>query len=164
MIERRVELWAIPSEQGVKAITSNGVLRESGDLVMGGIVAAEAARRHPELPGILGACVMNSNGRLGIPVERKDFRGNLYPMGNVPFYVAKYNMISFPTKSIYWENSEIGLIALSAYRLTERMQQFGLQRVFLPRPGCTNGGLDWATQVRPLLEPILPDSVTVVYT
>jgi len=32
----------------------------------------------------------------------------------------------------------------------------------LPRPGCSNGGLDWETEVKPVISKILSDRVWVI--
>ena len=37
----------------------------------------------------------------------------------------------------------------------------GITRVYMPMPGCSNGRLDWTTQVRPLIEPLLDDRFVI---
>ena len=146
MKEERRNIWTIPDEEGVKAVTTNGVWYSKEGricLVMGAGIAKQAASRIPELPFILGEAV--------------------FKLGNHPFYVEKHNIISFPTKYDWRDNSSIELIIRSAQGLMTTIEQFDIQHVFLPRPGCSNGGLDWESEVRPAIEDILSDKVTVVW-
>ena len=142
MLEMKINLWDIPDEDGVKAITTNGVVNEQGKLIMGAGIAKQAATRYPDLPLILGGYVMIH--------------------GNIPFYIAEYNIISYPTKNNWRNTSPLKLIEQSAHLLVKRIEEEELEHVFLPRPGCSLGGRDYETEVKPLLEPILPDTVTIV--
>ena len=142
MLEKQINIWDIPDEDGVKAITTNGVVNEQGKLIMGAGIAKQAATKYPDLPLILGHYV------------------NIH--GNIPFYIVEYNIVSYPTKNNWRNTSPLKLIEQSAYLLVKRIEEEELEHVFLPRPGCSNGGKDWETEVKPLLEPILPDTVTIV--
>ena len=142
MLELKINLWDISDEDGVKAITTNGVIDKQGKLVMGAGIAKAAAIRYPGLPLILADL--------------------LKIHGNIPFYVAEYNIISYPTKHNWRSPSSLKLIEQSAYILLKRIEEEELKHVFLPRPGCSLGGKDWETEVKPLIEPILPDTVTIV--
>jgi len=142
MLELKINLWDIPDEDGVKAITTNGVVNERGELIMGAGIAKQASTRYPDLPLILGHYV------------------NIH--GNIPFYIVEFNVISYPTKHNWRYPSSLKLIEQSAHLLLKRMEESEIEMVYLPRPGCSNGGKDWETEVKPLLEPILPDTVTVV--
>ena len=142
MLEMKINIWDIPDEDGVKAITTNGVVNDRGKLIMGAGIAKQAAIRYPDLSLILGGLVSIH--------------------GNIPFYIAEYNVISYPTKYNWRNTSSLRLIEQSAYLLLKRIEEEELEHVFLPRPGCSLGGKDWEGEVKPLLEPILPDTVTIV--
>ncbi len=143
MLERRINLWDLSDEDGVKAITTNGVVGSGGKLIMGAGIAKQAAVRYPDLSKILGDLVTT--------------------YGNIPFYVEEHNIITYPTKHNWKAASPLRLIEQSAKLLLMRMKESEIEHVFLPRPGCSLGGRDWEKEVKPLLTPILPDTVTVVY-
>jgi len=143
MLERRINLWDLSDEDGVKAITTNGVVGSGGSLIMGAGIAKQAAVMYPDLPKLLGDLVTR--------------------YGNIPFYVEEHNIITYPTKYDWRAASPLRLIEQSAKLLLMRMKESELEHVFLPRPGCSNGGRDWEKEIKPLLTPILPDTVTVVY-
>jgi hypothetical protein len=52
------------------------------------------------------------------------------------------------------------LIKQSARELMALIEEQGWKQVYLPRPGCFLGRLDWA-QVKPAIENILDDRVIV---
>lgn len=66
-------------------------------------------------------------------------------------------IITFPTKHHWRDESDLELIRTSAEQLIDICEGRGITSCYLTRPGCALGGLDWESQVRPLLEPILDD-------
>jgi hypothetical protein len=54
------------------------------------------------------------------------------------------------------------IIEFSAKALLWQTRILNWRKVLLPRPGCSNGGLDWETQVKPVLEKILNDDRFVI--
>jgi hypothetical protein len=132
-------LW--DHNDGYIAITTNGVIKDNGDLVMGAGVALEAKVRYPELPTILGKYV--------------------FEYGNQPYICKKFKLISFPTKHHFKNPSDIDLILQSARILTKMLDRIDIQKVYMPKPGCGNGGLQWI-YVKPLLEKILDDRFTII--
>lgn len=147
MLEKTINIWDIPDEDGVKAITTNGIRYFGGSeglwyLVMGAGIALQAAKKYPIL-----------QYDLAVLVEK---------FGNLPFYLPDLNLMSFPTKEHWRDPSPLWLIERSALLMLSHMEEFEIEHIFLPRPGCSLGGLDWETEVKPLLDPILPDTVTIV--
>ena len=146
MLEKQINIWDIPDEGGVKAITTNGVVScwnyEQDYLIMGAGIALQAANKYPTLQTDLGVLV-------------REF-------GNLPFYLQDLNLMSFPTKEHWRDPSPLWLIERSALIMLEHMEEFEIEHIYLPRPGCSLGGLSWEGEVKPLIEPILPDTVTVV--
>ena len=144
MFEQRTDLW---TTTGIRAITTNGVVFFNGEgkpeLVMGAGIAKQAKTRYPKLPELLGEWVRAE--------------------GNVPLYIPGYEIVTFPTKENWKHKSPIALIVASARLLAAKIETGEItDTVYLPRPGCLNGGLDWSREVRPAIEDILPDSVVVI--
>lgn len=132
MKELKGDLWS--SDQEYKIITTNGVVRNDGALVMGKGVALQAALRFPEIPKILGSYV-------------KAF-------GNVPLIFNNYKLITFPTKNHWIDKADINLIETSAVKIYNLLPRE--TTAAMTRPGCGNGGLKW-DEVKPRIESILDD-------
>jgi len=140
MLELPGDLWTI--EADARCVTTNGVVRPSGALVMGAGNARQAIQRYPGIDKRLGRLVR--------------------AYGNRPYYLADLGIISFPTKHDWHNDSDLELIQISALHLVELADEHKLARVALPRPGCGLGGLEWA-DVRPVLAVILDDRFLVVH-
>jgi len=130
-------IWDFHKQGKFIAITTNGTIRKDGACVMGKGVAAECKSRYPELPYELG---------------RK-----LKIAGNRPF-LFEPGIVTFPVKHNWWEKADIKLIRKSA----QFLQESAIRELYLVRPGCGNGGLDWEKEVKPVLEKILDDRFIVV--
>ena len=64
-------------------------------------------------------------------------------------------MITFPVKHNWWEAADLGLIERSASELLKIIEVKKIKEaVYLPRPGCGNGRLNWE-DVKKILSPIL---------
>ncbi len=133
------DLWGF---DGVKAITTNGTVRQDGACVMGKGVAYQAKAKYPTLPHMIGKYILNVGNRVGL------------------FYLPNQSrIITFPVKHQWYEKADLDLIRKSVTEL-EALIRLVPMTVFLPRPGCGNGGLLWA-DVKPLVE-VLPDNVYIV--
>lgn len=97
--------------------------------------------------------------------------GYLKKYGNRLFYMGPktdrhtgrtMSVIAFPTKHDWRNDSDLDLIVTSARQLVDVCDKFGIRTCYLICPGCANGHLDWETQVRPAIEPILADDRFVV--
>lgn len=122
-------------------VTTNGMLKQDGTAVMGAGIAKEAAERFPDLPKRLGE--------------------NISKYGNRLFIYRDMRIITFPTKHDWKDKSDLELIQKSCCELMEVALKFGIERISLPKPGCSNGGLSW-DDVRPVIEPLLTNTVTIV--
>lgn len=140
MKERIGDIWKTDCD--IICVTTNGVVKSNGELVMGKGVALQAKKRYLELPYQLGNLV------------------SLY--GNKPYYITyiddDYDIISLPTKHHWIDNSNIELIKKSLLRIKEIIPENC--NVALSRPGCANGNLFWK-DVKQEIEPILDDRFTV---
>lgn len=104
-------------------ITTNGYVKNNGEAVMGAGTAKIAAQLHGDLPNILGDLILAH--------------------GNVPF-ILPYNFISLPVKHHWKEKADLPLINHSLATLRELYHLYGEDKtIYLPRPGCGNGGLSW---------------------
>jgi hypothetical protein len=139
MREIKGNLWDYYGKDNfVILVTTNGFVKKNGECVMGRGCALEAKQRIPQLPYLLGYHIKLN--------------------GNVPFRVPAEPIMTFPTKHVWWEKSDIELIKKSAefYAACDAETTF-----ILPRPGCGNGGLKWV-DVKPVIETILLDNVWVI--
>lgn len=124
MLEMPFSLFDIYAKGGTIAVTTNSVIKTNGEAVMGAGVALEAKAWQPDLPLALGAA--------------------LKLHGNRVFYWAQYRMVTFPTKEDFRDPSTLELIQRSAEELKAVLYANPqLLHVYLPRPGCKNGGLSW---------------------
>lgn len=144
MLEANGNLFEL-AKGGVLCITTNGFVKKNGDAVMGRGCAKQASQRWPDFPKILGSSIKEN--------------------GNIPsvrFGVSGYQaVVAFPVKHNWWERADLELIAESAERLRNTAEALGWSRVFVPRPGCGNGGLRWE-DVKPVLEPYFDDRFVIV--
>lgn len=135
------ELWDYYGRPNtVVGITTNGFVKTSGSAVMGRGCAAEANKRFPELPSILGAHIREE--------------------GNVCWEMSFVPIFFFPVKHNWWNQADLKLIEQSAGRLYVFADDEPKKIYVLPRPGCGNGRLTWE-QVRPVIQ-FLPDNVWVI--
>lgn len=142
MIEREMDLWDAPPGAWI-GITTNGVVKADGSLVMGAGVAREALDRFPGLDAELGRLVRScGNEVFGVHVKGR-------------------SLFSFPTKDHWRDQSYPYLIALSARALARVAADLPNDTFYLPRPGCGMGGMRWA-DVKPLID-FLPDNVIIVH-
>ena len=134
------DLWEA-NPNFIRCITTNGTVKRNGDLVMGRGNALQALRRYPGIQTILGHHVKSS--------------------GNKVCYLLDFNIASFPVKHDWHEKADIQLIKTSCIQLNELLNNLNRSAV-LPRPGCSNGRLNWEEEVRPIIAQILSDRVWVI--
>jgi O-acetyl-ADP-ribose deacetylase (regulator of RNase III) len=145
MIEQKGDVLNPPSDANAICFTNNGVISTNNELVMGGGIALQFKRRWPELPKKFGQQIMRR--------------------GNIPHAIVTNDgvtVVNYPTK-YHWRNpSSLSLIEQSAKDLVELANKEGWTHVYLPRPGVGLGQLDWDSQVRPAIEPILDDRFIIL--
>lgn len=135
-------LWDHYSEDPKCAlvITTNGVVKKNGECVMGRGCAKQAKGYFPGIAKKLGSLIKN--------------------LGNHVYYLGK-GIVSFPTKHNWWEDSDITLIERSAQELVALVDEMRWNSVVVPRPGCSNGRLEW-DDVKPVLEKYLDDRFEII--
>lgn len=132
-------------------VTTNGIRRKDGTAVMGAGIARAAALRYPGLERELGNLLEADGNRVHL----------LHRGGDEPWASEPRDIVSFPTKEHWRDPSTMDLVGRSACELVALADLRGWTRVALPQPGCGLGGLDWETQVGPLLEDLLDDRFLV---
>ena len=135
MREDKINLWEYPAD--ARVITTNGFVKNNGEVVMGRGCAREAVRKYPRLPLLLG--------------------DSLKASGNKTFHFwLKDHILTMPVKHYWWEEADMDLIKKSANELIAIANSWEFEVVAMPRPGCGNGKLDWK-EVGPMLNEILDD-------
>lgn len=127
-------------------ITTNGIVRKDGKAVMGRGIALEAAQKFSWIQTNLGT-------------NLKKYGNNVHYLGN--------NIFSFPVKHHWRDKADIELIKKSCLEIMDALDDLTeerkeKQKVLLVRPGCGNGGLNWETEVKPLISTLLDDRVIIV--
>ncbi len=140
MREATGNLWEADGKF-IKCITTNGITKRNGELVMGRGVAKQAVDRFPNIGYDLGNLIKRN--------------------GNIVYYLEQFNIASFPTKHDWRGKADIYLIKRSCYQLNALLDKLNRLAV-LPRPGCSNGHLDWEREVKPVISQILSDRVWVI--
>lgn len=141
MLEVSGDLWEFHEAGETIVITTNGVVKKNGECVMSRGIALEAKARFPTLPFELGK--------------------KLYESGNHCQYFSEYRLFTLPTKHHWYEKSDIQLIARSLGEFVVYVANAKLDKVYLPRPGCGNGKLDWM-MVRPVVASYLTDNKFII--
>jgi len=138
------ELWEYEKNHPDRwvVITTNGSVKNNGCNVMGSGCAKEWADRNPAAPKWLG--------------DRLKQYG-----ANICYAHSGDRVVTFPTKHLWHQDSDIDLIRNSAQDLAEMADRFPNAIFVLPRPGVGAGKLKW-DDVLPVIEPILPDNVHVI--
>jgi len=122
-------------------ITTNGNVKANGEAVMGKGIALQAKQRYPDIPKELGEAITN--------------------VGNAVYACEGHRIVCFPTKHNWWEKASLELIEESYKQLVQFVSVMVLEGIYLVRPGCSNGQLDWK-DVKPILEKYLDDRFVVV--
>jgi len=144
MQEQKGDIWRLVGIANAICVTTNGICKADGSLVMGRGIALDALKRYPNIAKNLGYKVR--------------LLGNTVHVGAVD---GDTSILSYPTKGDWRDPSDIFLIRKSAVKLVEYATKFNWTLVGLPRPGCGNGFLNWE-DVKRVLSPIF-DERFVVY-
>lgn len=141
------DIFALPKAlNDAVCVMTNGMVKASGVAVMGAGIAKQASMRFDGLAQDLGMLLSK-------------YGNQAYDMGSYKDNISGcwMRVVTFPTKRHWRENSDLALIEASAEQLVDICDQGGITRCYLPCPGCENGGLDWESQVQPLLDAVLDD-------
>lgn len=143
------DLFSIPGKADeAYVVTTNGMTKKDGTAVMGAGIAKYAAQLFPNLPALLGRSLKKYGNRV--------FAYKVSPDG-----INTYNVITMPTKHDWRDSSDLELIKTSCLQMMQVADVNGFTCIHMPKPGCANGRLDWETQVKPAIEPLLDDRFVV---
>lgn len=142
-------MFTIPiTSKEAYVVTTNGMTRKDGTAVMGAGIAKNAAILFPSLPALLGRS-LKKYGNRAFAYRVNDKNGKTY------------NVVTMPTKQDWRNPSDIELIKASCRQMTEIADVNGFTKIYMPKPGCKNGGLDWESQVKPVISQLLDDRFVV---
>ena len=146
------DIFTLPnskSEENIVCVTTNGIIKRDGTAVMGAGIAKTANLRFKVAEKLADS--LRANGNV------------VNDLGTYYWKTSRFHLVAFPTKHDWRNPSDLQLIEQSAKQLVTLVNTNGFQHIFLTRPGCGLGQLDWESQVKPILEPILDDRFTIVY-
>lgn len=159
MIEVTGDLFEYIKDNPVDAIccTTNMVVKANGELVMGAGIAKVFAKKYPTLAKDFGKTVLQMRAKGYVPNVFLAHEPTLKP-------TREYSprIVYFATKDDWRKPSTLEIIEESLKQLTKLSRLNTWDKVVLPKPGCSNGGLDWKEQVRPLCEKYLDDRFIVI--
>jgi hypothetical protein len=134
------DIWKYRGNKTPICVTTNGFVKKNGECVMGRGIANQTKLKFPEFPALVGEKIRQ--------------------FGNKVFYYQGYDIITFPVKHNWWEMADLELIKQSVIQLLEIIDYF--DTVYMTKPGCHNGKLDWETQVKPILEEVFGDTEKII--
>lgn len=136
------DIWNLWKKgNNIICITTNGSIKHNGACVMGRGVALEAKQHISRLDFLVGEAIQQ--------------------VGNIPIFFQTLGICTFPTKHNWWEQSDIELIKKSLEHLIGLCKQNPGHTWYLPKPGCSNGQLEWK-EVRPIIEPLMIPEIVIV--
>lgn len=149
------DIWELYDADEVVCITTNGYVKRNGKAVMGRGTAYQAAQRWPNMAKLLGESIRQA----GNVVQLIRSRLLAFPVKDTGGISDGTNVVAhmrcrFPAGSTVpgWAlKADLDIIRRSLAELAVLREEYGWKRVYLPRPGCGAGELDWA-QVRPLCQ------------
>ena len=145
------DIFELPKNRNeAVCITTKKIEKKNGCAVMGAGIAKQANMSFNGLARDLGALLSQYGNRVYDMGFRKD---------NVTGEWIR--IITFPTKHHWRDKSDLELIKTSAEQLIDICEGRGIATCYLTQPGCANGGLDWDSQVKPLIERILDDRFVI---
>lgn len=142
--EIKGNVWDVLNYTTSVCILTNNTVLENGNNIMGAGIAKEAKTRNPGLEKVCGNAILNHYYSLGYDS------------------ISGAEMLRFPTKDKVWEDSELEIIVESLIRLKEYCTSNPNKKVYLPRPGCGCGRLDWEEDVKPLCEHYLGELENII--
>lgn len=130
MREEICDIWEKHDAGEWIAITTNPVVTKRGTLVMGRGTALQATQRYPDIA--------------------YDLAWHVRLHGNIPAVLPRLKMFTLPVKRHWQETASVLLIIESLEYLADMYRRLTINeliyfpsRIYIPRPGCGNGQLQW---------------------
>jgi O-acetyl-ADP-ribose deacetylase (regulator of RNase III) len=145
-------------------INSNSQFGDDGKAFMSGGSAGVCARRWPQTELRLGKCLKNFEDNIPFIIGTVDINGdyiepNLKTIKSGGF---KCLIFSFPTMDNMMDSAKIELIKRSSTLMMQNADRYFLKGIAIGRMGSGTGGLNWNTDVKPIVSDILDDRFTIV--
>lgn len=147
-------IFLLPRVGEAAAVTTNGIVKSGGLAVMGAGIARYARDHFRNIDRDLGKKLRASGNHawaMGAYADAARAAAGLDPAVSV---------VTFPTKHDWRNPSDLDLIARSCRELMAIADREGFSRIYIPMPGCSNGGLDYISQVRPVVMAVLDGRFT----
>lgn len=168
------DIWPC-ARYGPLGIPTNGYITKKGLGVMGRGVALQAKQRYPDTPFNLGKHLQHAGNTVGW-IQLYPIRLLAIPVKPIRLLITnpdEMEQVVESVRSMYQVGSEVPgfhckadpkIIRRSLNDLLMFMIKNSLERVFIPRLGCGNGGLDYKKDFLPILQELdLPDSIVLVH-
>lgn len=120
----------ILNDGDVICVTTNGLTKKDGKAVMGAGIA-KFFRDTFKVDSMLGEYL-------------KTYGNRSFRLGTFEYKGKNIELATFPTKHSWRDNSDINLISESARQIKEMADKYGWKMIYIPIPGCSNGGLKWS--------------------
>lgn len=128
-----IDIWDFKLEGDALCIPTNLDVRKDGTAIMEAGLAKQAADRLPQAPIVLGEIIIHHHEQLIAAIG----------------IWGQARTLAFPTKLHWHEIASLELIALSAAQLAVVGNRY--QRIFIPKVDAGLSGLDFESQVLPIL-------------
>lgn len=152
MRQLECDIWTRPAD--AICITTNGIVKQNGQCVMGRGIALGASRRYYGIATLLGKKISKKGNRVHLLTKQVE---DALPYLKLPrkegslIVGVPWHIISFPVKHHWREKADLKLIKESCSQLRKLLDKLPIEELLLPRPGCGNGGLKWK-KVKPVLQ------------
>lgn len=146
--------WELHAAGEWLVIPTNLFVKNNRANVMGAGIAKQARRRFADLEAAYGARLLRKvrpSRAPGEPVES----GDIEAAGRIVVAFGGHKLVCAPVKFNWWMSADLALIERSLTELVDLAAAYPDMRLALPRLGCGNGGRDWDSEVRPLVERII---------
>jgi len=151
MNELRMDFWDAVGHW--RCIPTNGNVNKAGRATMGAGLAKQATKRFPGIDLLLGKAI-RINGNIVQAIAQYDQKPGIIALANGAPKMC--GLVAFPVKHHWSEAADLSLIESSCKQLLDMANSMQDKmmgcRIILPRVGCGNGGRDWITEVKPILE------------
>jgi len=151
-------------------VTTNGFVKNNGEAVMGKGCAKTLAEYFPRVPLLLGHEIDRKGNRVNRIMVHEGREILSFPVKPARSKIRKSSEVVKHMQSQFRAGSnvpgwacvaDIQIIARSALELVEMADQYGWEKVVIPRPGTGHGELSWE-DVCPVLEEILDDRFYII--
>lgn len=135
-------------------VTTNGIVRRDGKAVMGAGIAKYCRDTFIGVDKRLGSLIKRGGNHVY-------YLGQMIGISFMPSHNSAFQLLSFPTKDDWKEDSKPELIQQSCQEIVKFADEHDLENIYMPCPGCSNGRLNYWEDVRPILLKELDDRFTV---